>query len=105
MANTTYRNKPFPDLNNFYIIYYEGENLTVFHDWIYRQSSISFQGPYRSLEYAKKNCINKKRGAIIYHTETRKNVFNNKCKKYTQTELFEWATKYNYINATSYQHS
>ena len=56
MDNTTYRNKPFSEFNNFYIIYYQGYTKDAFKDWLMGTRSISFQGPYRSMDYAKKEC-------------------------------------------------
>ena len=100
MDETTYRNKPFKDLslNNFYIVYYEGGNKDAIKDWFFNTKSISFQGPYRSLEYAKKKIDKKSRGAIIYQSENKKMIFYNNCGSDVVHELYEWAYNNSYIN-------
>ena len=98
MAETKYRNKPFTDFNSYYIIYYEGNNIDAFKDFFFNKKTISFLGPYRSLDYAKKECSNISRGAIIYYSDKRENIFNNNYKNDVQNELMDWATKNSYIN-------
>ena len=98
MAETKYRNKPFTEFDNYYIIYYEGNNMDALKDWLFHKKTISFLGPYRSLDYAKKECKKINRGSIIYYSDKKENVFNNDCKNNVQNELMDWACNNSYIN-------
>ena len=91
MAETKYRNKPFTDFNSYYIIYYEGNNIDAFKDFFFNKKTISFLGPYRSLDYAKKECSNISRGAFIYYSDKRENIIIIK----------KWCSKW--INGLGYQ--